>query len=97
MNEVFETENFRQRFELLESVEQEWIEKIRTQLRNSLDVGKPLSYWLREKKLTSKRLYFAVNSNTRKVLLLFFAHKRDQQKIINSLQDHKEEHLALIR
>ena len=49
MNEVYETEPFSEVYAALEKKEQEWIEKIKTQLAENLNVGKPLRYnWFRE-------------------------------------------------
>ncbi len=97
MNEVFETEPFSEVYATLEKKEQEWIEKIKTQLAENLTVGKPLRYdWFREKKLDNKRLYFLINEKTKKAILLAFGTKKEQQKIINHIILNKERYLALI-
>lgn len=97
MNEVLETEPFSEVCAALEKKEQEWIEKIKTQLAGNLNVGKPLRYdWFREKKLDNKRLYFIINENTKKAILLAFGPKKDQQRIINHIIINKERYLKLI-
>ena len=51
MNEVYETATFTKIKEACEKKEQEWIEKMKDQLKDNLNVGKPLRYsWFREKK-----------------------------------------------
>ena len=97
MNEVYETETFSEIYFTLEKKEQEWIEKIKEQLAENLNVGKPLCYdWFREKKLDNKRLYFLINENARKSILVAFGTKREQQKIITYILYNKEEFLNLI-
>jgi hypothetical protein len=81
MNEVLETESFSRATLTLEPMEQQWIDQIRNQLTARLDVGKPLRFdWFREKRFGVKRLYFVMNRATCKVLLVFFAHKKNQEK-----------------
>lgn len=97
MNAVHETEAFSKLCGTLEKMEQEWIDKIRNQLMDSLDVGKQLRYdWFREKKLGNKRLYYLINAKTNKAVLLAFGAKKEQQKIINHILANKERYLKLI-
>ena len=97
MNEVYETETFSKLYLRLEKKEQDWIEKIKEQLMQNLGVGKPLGFlWFREKKFENKRLYFLINENARKSVLVAFATKREQQRIINYILYNKVEFLKLI-
>lgn len=97
MNEVYETEPFSEVYSALEKKEREWIEKIKEQLAENLDVGKPLRYdWFREKKLDNKRLYFLINKETDKAILLAFGPKKEQQRIIGHIILNKERYLKLI-
>lgn len=98
MNEVHETKTFNEAYQELQKTEQEWIIRIKLQLLQNLNVGKPLGYtWLREKKLNEKRLYFITNEKTRKVVLLAIANKKDQQTVINHIILNKERYQKFTR
>ncbi|MEK6951154.1 MAG: hypothetical protein AABX13_05520 [Nanoarchaeota archaeon] len=97
MNEVLETETFSKLLKTCEKFECEWIEKIKDQLQENLQVGKPLHYdWFREKKLGNKRLFYLINESTRKAVLIAFGTKKEQQNIINHIIVNKESYLQLI-
>ena len=67
---------------------------MKDQIAENLNVGKPLHFdWFREKKLGSKRLYFLINENTKKAVLVAFGDKKEQQKIINHILLNKELYL----
>ena len=71
--------------------------KMRAQLEESI-TGKPLRFdWFREKKFENKRLYFLVDQERKKVLLVSFASKKDQEKIIEFIINNKEELFNLLR
>jgi hypothetical protein len=93
---VFRTQSFLERFSSLEKREQEWIEKMEKQLQVNSFAGKPLGFkWFREKKFENKRLYFLVNEQKEAVLLVAFAPKKEQQKIIDYITTNKEEYRKL--
>lgn len=97
MNDVYETETFSRIYVASEKSEQEWIEKMKDQISENLRVGKPLHFdWFREKKLSGKRLYFLINENTKKAILVAFGDKKEQQKIINYILLNKELYLKFI-
>ena len=97
MNSVYETETFSKLYDAAERVEQEWIEKIKDQLAENLRVGKPLHYdWFREKKFGNKRLFYLINEETKKAVLVAFGSKKEQQKIINHILINKEQYLRLL-
>ena len=85
-------------YDACEKVEKEWIEKVKDQLKENLDVGKPLRFdWFREKKFENKRLFFLVNRFTKKAILLAFGTKKEQQKIIDHVILNKERYLKFIQ
>ena len=97
MNEVYETNIFTNLYESAEKSEQEWIDKIKKQLGENLNVGKSLKFeWFREKKLKDKRLYYLVNFKTNKAILLAFGPKKEQQNIISHVLQNKERYLKFI-
>ena len=60
--------------------------------------GKPLGFeWFREKKYENKRLYFLVDEQNKKILLVAFATKKDQQKVINFIKSNMKELLNYLR
>ncbi len=92
--EIFETELFSKIFASLDKREQTWIAKIKDQLRQNPFAGKPLRFsWLKEKKFENKRLYFLVSEKTKRILLIAFATKKDQQQVIDQIVFDKEKYL----
>ncbi len=74
-----------------------WVEKIKNQLKLNLSVGKPLRYrWFREKKFRNKRLFYFINAETKRALLMAFVCKKDQKRIINYLLFNKERYLKFL-
>jgi hypothetical protein len=83
---IYETETFTKLYEAMEKVEQEWVDKIKLQLVENHQVGKPLRFeWFREKKFGDKRLYYLIYKDVSKILLVSFGSKKAQQKIIESV------------
>lgn len=94
---VLETETFSRLFETLEKQEKGWIKKIIQQLMENAFVGKPLGFnWFREKKLGGKRLYYLVYEKSETVLLVAFATKKEQQKIISHILQNKEKYRQIV-
>lgn len=55
--QIYETETFSKLYEAMEKIKQEWVDKIKLQLIENPQVGKPLKFdWLREKKFGNKRM-----------------------------------------
>jgi|SRR3989344_2283606 len=97
MNEVYETEAFLRLYGASEKVEQQWIEKIKDQLKENLHVGQPLRFdWFREKRFGGKRLYYLINESSKKAVLIAFGTKKEQQSIINYILVNKERFLKQI-
>jgi hypothetical protein len=97
MNEVYDTESFSELCSTLEKEELLWIEKIKDQLKENLNVGKPLQFgWFREKKFGNKRLYYLINEKSNKAIIIAFGTKKEQQKTINYIIFNKERFLKFI-
>tara|TARA_Y100000310_G_C20446272_1_gene698555 strand:+ start:143 stop:454 length:312 start_codon:yes stop_codon:yes gene_type:complete len=95
--EVYATDSFNKLFETLDKGEQIWIDKIRDSLEEAI-TGKPLQFsWIREKKFMNKRLYYLIDESEKKVLLISFASKKDQQKEIDYIIENKDELFKLLR
>ena len=95
--QVYETETFSKLYEVMEKVEQEWVDKIKRQLIENPQVGKPLRFdWFREKKFGNKRMYYLIYKDVSKILLVSFGTKRDQQKIIDHVIENKERYRKII-
>lgn len=72
-HQVYETETFTKLYGAMEKVEQEWVDKIKQQLIENPQTGKPLRFdWFREKKFGDKRMYYLVYKNVSKILLVSF-------------------------
>tara|TARA_Y100000310_G_C20627690_1_gene786880 strand:+ start:475 stop:771 length:297 start_codon:yes stop_codon:yes gene_type:complete len=98
MNEVFETANFRKVLKKSTKDEQEWVENVKDQLSSFLFMGKPLRFaWLREKKYKNKRLYFIINANRCRALLIAIGKKKEQQAIIQRIIDNKDAYFSMLR
>ena len=97
MNHIYETEEFSKVLSATEKQEHLWIEKMKDQLEENLNVGKPLRYdWFREKKFGDKRLFYLINESTHKAILIAFGTKKEQQRIIEHILVNKERYLKQI-
>gem|GEM_PF-5687106 len=68
---------------------------MRQQLAQNGYLGKPLGVpSVREKKYRGKRLYFIVHN--KRILLLVFAPKRDQRKIVERILAERGKYFALM-
>ena len=95
--QIYETETFSKLYEAMEKVEQEWVNKIRQQLTETPQTGKPLRFdWFREKKFGDKRMYYLIYKDVSKILLVSFGSKKDQQKIIDHVIENKERYRKII-
>ena len=94
---IYETENFSKLYEVMEKEEKEWLDKIKRQLTDNPEVGKPLKFeWFREKKFGNKRLYYLIYKNLNRILIVSFGSKKEQQKIINHIIENKERYKKII-
>jgi len=97
MNEVLELEAFAKHCLRLEKDELDWISRMKDQLATDLLVGKPLRFsWFREKKFGNRRLFYVINENTKRALIISFESKKEQQKVINNVLRNREHYLAFI-
>ena len=97
MNQVFETETFSKLCNVADKTIREWVEKVKDQLVENLNVGKPLRFeWFREKKFGTWRLYYLINEKQHKALLVALGTKKEQQKIIDHILQNKERYLKQI-
>jgi hypothetical protein len=95
--DIYETETFSKLYESMEIGERMWVDKIKLQLKETPDVGKPLKFdWFREKKFGNKRLYYLIYQNLNKVLLVAFGSKKEQQKIINHILENRDRYKRII-
>lgn len=95
--EVYETDTFSQIYETLEKDEQEWINKIKLQLKENPEVGKPIKFsWFREKKFKNKRLYYLIYKDLNRVLIVSFGSKKEQQKIIDFILANLDRYKRII-
>ena len=94
---IYETETFSKLYEVMEKEEKGWVDKIKIQLKDNPDVGKPLKFeWFREKKFGNKRLYYLIYKSLNRILIVSFGSKKEQQKIINHIIKNKERYKKLI-
>ena len=94
---IYATETFKTLYYSLEKDEQKWIDKIKKNLEE-YPTGKILRYsWFREKKYGNKRLYYLINEEKKNILLVSFASKKEQQKIINFVTLNMKELLRYLK
>ena len=94
---VYSTDTFNKIFITLDRTEQEWIVKIKRNLEEN-PTGKILTFgWFREKKYLNKRLYYLVDEENKKILLVGFAPKKEQQKLISFVKANMKEFLNHLR
>lgn len=97
MYEIFATETFRKIYQSLPANEKEWVDTTKENIKES-PFGKPLGFpWFREKKFLNKRLYFLIDEQLKRILLVSFASKKDQQQIIDFIKQNMKELLGLLK
>jgi len=95
--QIYETETFSKLYDVMEKAEKEWVDKIKIQLIENSQTGKPLRFdWFSEKKFGDKRMYYLIYKDVSKVLLVSFGPKKDQQKIIDHIVENKDRYRKLI-
>ncbi len=88
---IYATDTFKEIYQTLDKSKQDWINKTKDNLRE-FPTGKPLGYkWFREKKYLNKRLFFLIDEEGEKILLVSFASKKDQQKVIDFIKSNMRE------
>ena len=97
MVRVLSTKEFDTWERLLPKDYQEQIQKIIQQLKQSMDVGKPLGYsFFREKKMGKYRLYFLIYEDIDTALLITISDKKAQQEIIDKIKSELDFYKELI-
>lgn len=97
MYSIYATETFKKLYESLDSSEKKWIDKIKDELKE-YPTGKPLGYnWFKEKKHLNKRLYFLIDENSKRILFVAFATKKQQQEVINFIKLNKDDFLNYLK
>ena len=90
-------DTFKKLYSTLDGAEQIWINKIKSKLEES-PTGKILQFdWFREKKYLNKRLYYLIDEYNKKILLVSFASKKEQQSVINFINANMKELLTYLR
>lgn len=70
---------------------------MKEQIKLNPKTGKALRFdWFREKRFENKRLYFIISTKRPRVLLVSFATKKEQQKIIDYIVLHKDEYIEFL-
>ena len=94
---VYETEPFGELLLSLDNSDRQWIEKTKIKLAEN-PTGKPIRFsWFREKKYLNKRLFYLVDDETKKLLLIDFCSKKDQQRVIDEIVAHMNEFLLYLK
>lgn len=89
---IIGTETYEREISKLDRAEKEAVDKIPERLSEDPYIGKPLGYYfLREKRIREKRIYYLVYEELKVILLVATSSKRDQQRIIDFIKDHLSE------
>ena len=98
MFKVFRTAEFENMMlKLLTKGEQERIVKLEEEISQLGFTGKPLGYtFLREKRISEKRVYFLVYEDIKSVLMVAISSKKTQQKTIDKIREFLPEYRRLM-
>ncbi|HLD12283.1 MAG TPA: hypothetical protein VJB87_01685 [Candidatus Nanoarchaeia archaeon] len=88
MYNVFETEGFQKIAETLDGHELKWLCKIKLKLANNPSGNILHVAWFHEKKFEGKRLYFIIDEFSKRVLLIDFSSKKEQERTIAFVRDN---------
>ena len=98
MVRVLSTKEFDTWEKLLSKDYQEQIDDIIKQLKQSLEVGKPLGYpFFREKKMGKYRIFFLVYEESSTVLLITISDKKAQQETIDKIKEQLDYYREIIK
>jgi mRNA-degrading endonuclease RelE of RelBE toxin-antitoxin system len=94
---VFCTESYLKMYFKLNFGERELLDNVKANLADN-PVGKILKYsWFREKKFGNKRLYFLVDDDLKKVLIVAYGPKKEQNKTIKYVLFNINEYLEELK
>ena len=75
--QIYETETFSKLYGAMEKVEQDWVNKIKLQLIENPNTGKPLKFeWFREKKFGKKAVLLNLQRRFKDFVGIFWLKKR---------------------
>jgi len=88
MFKIFRTEEFERKMKKLLSPEQQKrVDKIEEEISENGFVGDPLGFnFLREKRISEKRIYFLVYAELKIALMVSVSDKKTQQETINKIK-----------
>ena len=98
MFKVFRTEEFEKRMKkLLTNEQQKRVDSIEDEIAEKGFVGYPLSFnFLREKRISDKRVYFLVYDDLKTALMVSISDKKMQQETIGKIKAYLAEFRELV-
>lgn len=98
MFKVYRTQEFERLInKLLNKEEKTRIDKMEEEIAEKGFTGKPLSFeFLREKKISNKRIYFIVYEELKAVLMVSLSDKKAQQETIDKIKEYFPEFKRLM-
>lgn len=98
MYKVYRTEEFEKRMKkLLMSEQQKRVDKIEDEIAEKGFVGNPLGLtFLREKRISEKRVYFLVYEDLKIALMVSISDKKAQQETIDKIKAYLAEFRKLV-
>ena len=98
MFKVFRTEEFEKRMKkLLTKEQQKRVDRIEDEIAEKGFVGDPLGFnFLREKRISDKRVYFLVYDHLKIVLMASISDKKMQQETIDKIKAYLPEFRKLV-
>ncbi len=97
MYKVFITGPCSDAYEKSDYREQLWFDKIKEGLKISVTGDILRVRWFREKKFEGKRLYFIIDDFSQRILLIAFARKKDQERIIDEVISNMSDWFSYLR
>lgn len=97
MYQVFITDRCSDAYNRSDYREQLWFDKAKENLKMSVTGDILRVRWFREKKFEGKRLYFIVDDFSQRILLIAFARKKDQEKVIDEVISNMSEWFSYLR
>ena len=97
-NRVFKTDEFKKlENKLLNEDQRLEVEEFKERLKEDLLIGKMLRvYFVREKKLEEKRIYFLISKENKKALFVFIGNKKHQKEDIERIFKNLEFYKRLL-
>jgi len=81
--DIYETETFSKLYESMEKEERERLNKIKVQIKENPNVGKPLKFeWFREKKFGNKRFYYLIYPTLKECFLSLSVQRKTSKRLL---------------